>query len=212
MTRATLDSGGRFRALTVGIAATLAVVAAIGASRLMGAGAAMCLTVADGDIVESQQFTPWDLRRSRLPDVAINPSGARLPEVQTDSVVRTNSLDALPLQWAVVGSEGILVRYFWDLPVGPAVTPWAFWEGGGIELDRSFADGWQADEYAQQIGERALLLEVGRYKGVLTWADPGPNGARPHHLSWSDGVYAYTVIADRSPAQIVNMARGMVCG
>jgi len=201
-----------YSTLALLIVVTLAIVAVAGVSRLMGPGATACSGVAEGAIVESQDFTPWESRRSHLPEYPINPSGSPLAPIPADSLVPNNTLDGLPLQWASVGGNGALVRYFWGVPLGPTVTAWNFWDGGGIELERSLVEGWAAADYASEIGERAQIVGVGSYEGVLTWADPGPNGGRPHHLSWSDGTYTYTLIAERSAARVVNLARGMVCG
>lgn len=207
-----LDSQ-RFRYLAIGLVAALAVILTLGAGRLLlGVGAAGCAIARDGEIVESQEFTPYDQRRTHVPEVAINPSGEKAPVIPTDNVVRNNTLDGLPLQWAIAGSDRVLVRYFLADTIGADVTASAFWAAGGARLDRNSADGWLPEAYASDIGPRAQIVDVGAYKGVLTWADPGPTGVRPHHLSWSDGTDTYTLIAVRSAAQIVTLARGLVCG
>jgi hypothetical protein len=199
--------------MAAGLVAWLVIVLGLNTQHLIGGVAPSCLTLAEGDIVESQTFTPYGLRFTQLPERPINPTGQAAPQPAPDGQAGTNTLDGMPLQLALSGGGG-LSQYFWDQPLGPDITPAAFSAAGGLTLARgpSLYGRALASELARELGDRAVLVDLGSFEGALTWGDPEANRVRLHYLSWSDGTYAYQLVADRSAAQIVNLARGMVCG
>jgi hypothetical protein len=194
-------SGGD-EADTAGPAAETAVPAAALAS---------CLALAEGDIVESQKYTPPESMRLP-PEVPILSSGAATVTLPPHRWIPTNTLDGLPLQYARGGQiEG---RLFLDRPLDPSMTLRVFLAEGGISFvqDSQIAPGATAERLLEFLGERGVAVDIGEYAGVLTWADPLGPGPRHHELWWSDGVFAYKLLAVRSAVEITNIARSMVCG
>lgn len=195
--------------LAVGFA-FFAVVAALGASALL-ASPTSCATLREGQISESEKFTPAEWQRG-FNVGRLNPSGAGTPAIPTDALVPSNTLDGLPLQWAAAGEADTLYRYFLDRPHSADLTISTFLAAGGVEFDRDPARGESFAAYLlASEGERAVAVDLGPYQAALTWADPLENGVRPHDLYWSDGMFNYGLIADRSAVALVNLARGMVC-
>lgn len=166
----------------------------------------------DVPIVESTEFTPYENRLSHLPEVPLNPSGRGPMSVPPE--VRVGSIDGLPLQFASVSRYGAVYQYFLGTEIDRELTVAQFVAARGVELDRDPVEnpGESFAEYVlSELGERAVRVDVGDHVGALTWGDPLVNGVRPHHLSWSDGVYNYSLIADRSPERLVELARELVC-
>ena len=62
-----------------------------------------------------------------------------------------------------------------------------------------------------ELGDRATAVDVGRYSGALTWADPDASGLRTHNLYWFDGTYLMSLVAVRGPEDLVNMGRELAC-
>jgi hypothetical protein len=162
-------------------------------------------------IAESKQFTPVGERLTAPLDPLINPTGESGATVPPDAQV--DSIDGLPLRYAVVGSAGSVYQYFMRAILEPDLTLSEFLESGGIEYDRdSLGSDQPFQEYLlDSLGERAVAVEVGQFQAVLVWADPLVNGTRPHHVYWSDAEYNYALIADTSPEHLVDLARGLVC-
>jgi len=131
----------------------------------------------------------------------------------SDADVASNAIDGQSLRWALVGEAGEVYRYFLSEPIPSQLTREEFMAKGGIEFDRDpVADGPSFAEYLIEVlGERAVRVAVADYTGALTWADPDINGLRTHNLYWSDGKYNYSLIADRSAAELVNLGRGLSC-
>jgi hypothetical protein len=106
-----------------------------------------------------------------------------------------------------------LYQYFLDRPIPPGMTLDAFWTAGGIHLGRDPAEGGDFVGFLlEELGERAIAVEIGPYRGALTWADPTLDGTRTHNLYWSDGEYNFQLIGVRSAVDLANLGRAMVCG
>lgn len=202
---------GPFRvAIMLGLSAL--GMTACAANRIEAGNVDGCAPVAEGSIVESKAFTLYENRRSHLPPAALNPTGADLPEVPLDARTSSDLVDGLPLRWAVVGPPGSVYQYFVAEPISKDLTVEQFVAMGGIELDRDpLIDGASVAEVLDSLGDRAVGIGVGNYSGALTWADPMANGIRTHNLYWSDGKYSYSLIADRSASELVNLGRTLVC-
>lgn len=122
-------------------------------------------------------------------------------------------IDGRSLRW-VVGDRSSY-QYFLDRPLDRELTAPGFRTAGGIQLDRDAVtdgDPYTADDVIEQVGDRAVKVQIGDYEGALVWADPESNGARPHHLYWSNGTYNYALIAVRGPERMVQLGRELVCG
>jgi hypothetical protein len=194
--------------LTLPAVAALSLVAVVVSRASTPAG---CDPV-DSAIVESEKFTPFEERRSQLPDPVINPSGEEAPPIPADALV--SSIDELPLRWAVVSEGGSVYQYYLGTEIEPDLTLSEFFAAGGLEFDRDPADNSEsfAEQLLDTLGERAIKVEIGEDTGALVWTDPQINGVRPHHLYWTDGDWNYVLMADMSPERIVELGRDLVCG
>jgi hypothetical protein len=193
------------------IAAAL-TVAALSISRLGAKGAAGCAQAAEGSITESESFTPYEDMISPLPPAALNPAGADVPNLPADARLPADQLDGLPLQWAVVAESGAVYQYFTDKPISMDVTTDTFVAAGGVEFDRDPPTSLQplVESVLAELGDRAVKVSVRDHDGALVWADPNAAGIRTHNLYWSDGKFNYSLIADRSPAKLLNTGRDLV--
>lgn len=161
-----------------------------------------------GPIAESNQFTPSEARLSHLPEFPINALG------QAASATGTR-MDGMPLRWKAGDGDRSSYQYFLERPLDDELTVPGFRAAGGIQLDRDAVtdgDPYTADDVIAQVGDRAVKVQIGDHEGALVWADPESNGARPHHLYWSDGTYNYALIAVRGPQRMVQLGREYVCG
>lgn len=195
------------------VSALLLLAIGVGINRLSAGGFAACDAIADGVISESQEFTPAAVMLSGLPPIPLElVVPVAMPQIPADAAVRGNAVDGLPLQWAMVGPNGEIYQYFFDRPLAADITTWTFPAEGGVQFERDLARGHSFAAYLlTELGERAVEIGIGPFTATLTWADPLPNGIRTHNLYWSDGTYNYTLIADRPPATLVNIARRVVC-
>jgi hypothetical protein len=199
------------------------LVSALGAVGVLGLGALAvrgvsvaqsCFEVAEGAIVESQEFTPYEAMLTSSPERPMSVAKAPLNLNAGSAAVPGNTLDGLPLQQVAFDKAGGIYQFFLDGPIEPDLTVSAFTAAGGIRYSRLPTDG--NDDYVnsmlKEFPGRAVPIEIAGHAGVLTWADPDAHGVRPHHLYWSDGTYGYVLIADRSAVSIVNLARNLACG
>ena len=161
-----------------------------------------------GPIAESKEFTPSEARLSHLPEFPIITFGQAASGTDT-------RMDGQPLRWEVGDRDRSSYQYFLAGPLDDELTVPGFRAAGGIQLDRDAVtdgDPYTADDVIAQVGTRAVKVQIGDYEGALVWADPESNGARPHHLYWSDGTYNYALIAVRGPQRMVQLGREYVCG
>lgn len=194
-------STGRRKLGALIVAAALVVGSA---AVVRGIAGLSCLSVPEGAITESTVFTPYEDRLTRTPESPI------LKGQEAPSTASEETFDGLPLRLERGGS-----KFFLDGEIGPNMTPSEFAAAGGVRFYRVTLDP-AGESYVvamlRDFPGRAVAVDVGGHKGVLTWADPDANGTRPHHLYWADGAFGYVIIAVRSPAVMLNLARGVVCG
>jgi len=169
-----------------------------------------CASATPGSITESGEFTPAAGQRGPAP-IPLRQSGLPDAESAVDELVSDAELDQLPLRLALQNGDG-LYRYFLDRPIPETMTPDEFWASGGVALEKDAAEGDFAALLLDELGDRAVPIEIGQYRAALTWADPTESGLRTHNLYWSDGENNYVLIAVRAPEAIVNLARQLVCG
>lgn len=202
----------RVRLLIGGLAAIAVLAIASGASRLTATTAASCNQLSEGAIGESQEFTPYELMRTKPFDGLINPTGAESAPVPAKAKLAVSTIDGLERQFTVVGTNGAVYSYFLDRPLG-AATRSDFLAEGGVQVDQEplTPDGPFAMYLLATLGDRAVPVKVGPFDGALTWADPDVKGNRSHNLYWSDGEYNYSLISNRSAAAVVNLGRTLVC-
>lgn len=193
------------------VSASLVVFAVTAVTAVTAGPSPSCASAAPGSIKESAEFTPAAGQRGPVP-VPLRQS--QLPEAENavDELVPDAELDQLPLRLALQNGDS-LYRYFLDRPIPETMTPEDFWAAGGIQLEK---DPWEGGDFAafllDELGDRAVPIEVGQYRAALTWADPTASGVRTHNLYWSDGASNYALITVRAPEAIVNLARELVCG
>lgn len=167
-----------------------------------------CGEIEAGELQESEVFTPFANMLTQPIEAPLNPNGE--PAVSATSIAG-NVLNGHPRQWAVRSGSGVY-EYFASERISATTTFESFMATGGIELD-SEPQGAQsvADIVAESAGERAIRVDIGPYSAALTWADPLANGVRTHDLYWSDGRTDFSLISVVSAAEVVNMARSLVC-
>lgn len=190
-----------------GFLATMVVLAAVGTSVIARAHRPGCDSEV-GPIKENAEFTPYESQLSHLPPVALATQGQRVMSSE-------QRMDGLSLRWQAGDGHRSLYRYYLERELESDMTPPEFYGAGGIQLDRDLVDGepFSADRVVELVGDRAVIVQIGNYEGALVWADPeSSNEPRPHHLSWSDGNYNYSLIAVRGPQRMVQLARELTCG
>jgi hypothetical protein len=194
------------------IRVVVAAVLAMGVLVTGAQGADGCASLAPGSIMESDKFTPAAAMRSVLPPVRMGELGVAIASPADDIAPRDAILDGMDLR-VVVGDESSVQRYYHSNSIPADMTLDEFMAAGGIQLHRDPAGG---EDFAafllEQLGDRAVPIQVGESQGTLTWADPTPAGVRSHNLYWSDGRYAYPLIAVREPEHLASMARALACG
>jgi hypothetical protein len=187
------------------VAGTMAVFVPLA----MGSSSPGCEPVVNAPI-ESDQFTPYEVRRSKLPEPILNPEGEPLPA----GLDAPTSIEGLALRWQDGSNpDGSPVAlYFSD---GPLVgTPLStFFKSGGVQLTEEPVDGGVifAETLKEEVGERATPVQIGPYAGVMTWADPDSHGIRTHNLYWSDGTTNFSLIALRPALDLLTAGRSLVC-
>ena len=193
-------------------AAACAIIGAIGVNQLTATDDPSCSTLPEGVLVESNEFTPFESRRSRLPDLPLNPRGVTPATVPVDARVPGDVLDGLGRQWTVVTQDAAVYQYFGRALIGADVTPSSFLSAGGVQYEREPAGtGSFAAYLLASAGDRAVSVAIGPHEGALVWADPRADGSRSHNLYWFDGTHNHAVIADRTAVEVVNIGRSIAC-
>lgn len=190
--------------------ATLLLLAAVAATYAVSPPS--CATLEPGEIIESTNFTPASEMRTAPIPVTLSQLALEATPAAGETLAPGNALDGLPLQMTYMSGNG-LYQYFLDRAIPPSMTLDAFWMAGGIHLARDPAEGGDfAGFLLNELGERATAIDIGPYRGALTWADPTLDGTRTHNLYWSDGEYNFQLIGVRSAVDLANLGRAMVCG
>lgn len=207
------------RVLGPGLGAIAFAVVAVGlylAANVRGPGAstsaiAGCESADAQAFVESREFTPFEDQITHVPDFPINPDGAPIAAAAGSG---PTMLDGMSLAWAGAARGANAEAFYFDGVIGSKMTRPQFYAAGGISVLTSPYDPLAGDYVANlqmELGDRVVLVEVGAFDGALTWWDPLSNGVRPHQLSWvSDGL-VHSLIGERAPEALVNLARGTVC-
>lgn len=199
------------------IVATLGAVvflASMGlASQLAAGPIAGCGVAVEGDITESSAFTPTEARLSQSNERLIEPDAAAPIVSLSIQIIPPASLNRLQLTKEWQGPDGELVQIYTKGSLTKAATLPTLLADGAVYAER-YSRG-QGESFAETIRTmfpgRVAVIEIGPYSGSLVWADPKPDGLRPHHLRWADEHYDYRLIADMSAADIVNLGRSIVC-
>jgi hypothetical protein len=192
------------------LAGAIAVVVALSARSILLAGSADgCGPVAEGTIVESDEFTPYGARFGSIATDRGLSDTTGAPPAQAN--FKTLELGGMARRATIVSGDGVF-GYFFDESIDH-LTMREFARLGGIELGQTPITGAGSfHEYLRSMaGDRAVAVKIGPYKGTLTWADPDVNGTRTHNLYWSDEVNNYSLITDQSAARVLNLARSLVC-
>jgi hypothetical protein len=117
-------------------------------------------------------------------------------------------------QWAATLKDGSSVTFYFPSSMADGLVADEFFARGGVMFKSEPTDE-KAELYIaslkQQFGGRVVVVPVGSYAAALTWADPLANGVRTHHLVWLDDTTMFTLVAEREPHSIVNIARNIVC-
>lgn len=207
--KALIRPRGFRRILIAGAASSLLAGAIV--NQLSARPLQSCDPVVEGSITESQLFTPYEAMRSHVAVLPLNPNGLA-PAALAADVASLATLDGRTVRWAVAMDDGDVTRYFFDKPISVSLTPEDFWAQGGVQLERHPYTG--VPFYTillAEFRERAVPVKVGALDGAMTWADPAANGVRTHNVYWSDDQYNYALVADRSAAAAVTLARVVAC-
>jgi hypothetical protein len=113
----------------------------------------------------------------------------------------------------IVEDKALTAVMYTSLPPEKATSDAVLAQGGAV-LDAGLTEPGTdvVRDMTAVIGDRAVPVEVGPYKAVLTWADPNAQGLRTHHVTWVEGSTTYELILDRSAEETVAAARSIVCG
>jgi hypothetical protein len=104
-----------------------------------------------------------------------------------------------------------LIVYYGSEPLKDMNPRYAF-SDGGVALTVSPSDNSNVQSgISAMIGDRAIKVQVGGSDGVLTWADPGEDGLRPHHVIWTEYGQSFDLAGVRGSAEIVTVARSLAC-
>lgn len=103
--------------------------------------------------------------------------------------------------------------YYAPTPIGETTRLTDVIAEGGMLIVQRRAAGVDAALVQEEIGDRALIVDVGPHDAALVWADPLAKGVRPYNLYWSDGERDWSLIAGlTTPESVVAVARSIYCG
>jgi hypothetical protein len=195
----------------LGVVLGTIAIAAIVLGRAQAGVAAACGSIPVGSVQESAKFTPYESRYGHAFERPITAVGTQLSAASTGF---PSTLEALPRVWTSVSSDGSIASYFLGQPLGTSMTRPDFLAAQGILLVRAPLDpgaGELVAVLAGELGERATVVAIGPYQAILTYGDPEANGQRNHYLMWAEAGDTVTLVAERTPEQMVGMGRGLVC-
>lgn len=103
--------------------------------------------------------------------------------------------------------------FYGTAPVGPGESLPFFVRRGGSVVRQESTKGQDARVVKETLGDRAVIVVVGRFEAALVHADPSePSDFRPYHLYWSDDDRDWTIIAGvTDPRTLIDFARQIYC-
>lgn len=121
-------------------------------------------------------------------------------------------LQAITVEAGFGGSINELRLYYSPTPVNTATTLSDVIADGGMLLLQRVSRGVDAAYVKEEVGERAVIVEVGPYDAALIWGDPVHHGVRAYSLLWSDGTYDWTLRSGfETPESAVSVGRSIYC-
>jgi hypothetical protein len=198
------------RALLVAAVVGVGLVSAFSVLGAVAAPMDNCDAVV-GSITESADFTPYEVQRSKPFEVLLNPTRDE-PVFREDTPLgKALAIGGLPARWEV-GQGRTTARYYFESEVS-ALPLEEFFARGGILLEsQPVVDGVVfADTLMEEVGDRAVAVQIGKFHGAMTWADPDQRGTRTHNVYWSDGTSNFGLITVGSPQYAVTLARSVAC-
>lgn len=176
-----------------------------------GSFAVGCGPVQAGTIQESASFTPYDEMYSHPVLLPVVASGIEA----TEAVARMPDLiDGMSAVRRAFWPDGSDAAYYLGKGLDDSTTLPDLLASGGILLIHTPLDPKAGDftsATVAELGERATVVEVGLFEGILTYGDPEANGRRNHYLTWAESGYSVNLIAERSAESIVTLGRSLVC-
>jgi len=165
----------------------------------------------DGSIKESTAFTPFEAQRSGESDPFLNPEGKASASVP--DFAQVSDVAGLPRQWAITDPDGAVYLYYSDEPIDTATTLSEFRAAGGVSLEVTPSADFGLKQLIDQVGDRAVPVEIGEQSGVVIWADPSDSsGRRNHHVYWETDGQLFGLLIDRPAEKAVTVAREVACG
>ncbi|MCW2764224.1 MAG: hypothetical protein JWO11_183 [Nocardioides sp.] len=118
----------------------------------------------------------------------------------------------MPFQGGAIGGSSAYALYGNANPNGTLAAN--FLRQGGLQLSTypNEAGETLASALVDQLGDRAVRVQVGSFEGAITWGDPDADGLRPHYLSWTDDSNQnYVLTGLMSAEKLLAIGRGTVC-
>lgn len=159
-------------------------------------------------IVMDQEFTPYaNQRGGKFPEVPLElRAPADLPNGAPDE------LEGGRRAVATVGFDSGTSVYYSNSKLAPSVTRPLALARGVLILD-SFPPGQISlpEDMRMSFPGRVVDVEVGEFDAVISWDDPNSRGTRAHRVTWNDRSSDFVLIGDLPAAELLTVARGMVC-
>jgi hypothetical protein len=167
-------------------------------------------STATGPVTESTDFVAWDERTSHPPSVTV-PFGAVRASVVRDWPFQPE-LDGAPAR-GMRRANGYLTVVYAPAPLPDGATSPVPEHGLSLSTRRvPPGSGDWADSLERVFGERVTRVQLGPVEGTLNWADPDRHGLRAHWVSWEQDGRHFDLVSVRDPAELVVLARSLVCG
>ncbi|MEO6579254.1 MAG: hypothetical protein ABIO99_10200 [Candidatus Limnocylindria bacterium] len=113
-----------------------------------------------------------------------------------------------------VGTRWTVVMYLSPKPVAGTIAD--VMAAPAVQIVQKEATGQDAQVVAAALDEstqRYSIIKVGAFDALVHHADPvGTDDVRPWHIYWSDGVRDWSVVGNRDPVELIDLARSIYCG
>jgi hypothetical protein len=85
-----------------------------------------------------------------------------------------------------------------------------------VQIVQKEANGQDAQLVADTLDEGNQpysIIRIGEFDALVHHADPvGTDDVRPWHIYWSDGIRDWSVVGNRDPVDLIDLARSIYCG
>lgn len=161
-------------------------------------------------ISESTQYVPFEEQFSQNEPPPIKTAPVT-PE--TANKLGRSEVAGEKLAGMAITNYGVQGYFFARDPSGLAVSQY-FREGGLTYSVAPIAPGHLSavDAGLERMPERFTLVEVGPFKGTVSWDDPfDATNLRPHRVIWTDGETNYELRGVAPAVKLLAEAQALVC-